>query len=51
MSDMNMLAVTQGKERCAVEWKRLLCSAGLECQRILPVPGDPVSIIEAAPRV
>lgn len=51
MSDLNMLTVTGGKERSAVEWKALLRSAGLECQRILPVPGALVSIIEAAPRV
>jgi hypothetical protein len=49
MSDLNMLAVTGGKERSASEWKRLLASAGLKCERILPVPGDLVSIIEAAP--
>jgi hypothetical protein len=49
MSDLNMLAVTGGKERSATEWKRLLASAGLKCERILPVPGDLVSIIEAAP--
>ncbi len=48
MSDLNMLAVTGGKERSAVEWKNLLRSAGFECKRIIPVPGDLVSIIEAA---
>lgn len=47
MSDLNMLAVTGGKERSAVEWKSLLTSAGFECLRILPVPEDLVSIIEA----
>ena len=51
MSDLNMLAVTGGKERSAVEWKKLLSSAGFECQAIIPVPGDLASIIEAAPRV
>jgi hypothetical protein len=49
MSDLNMLAVTGGKERSATEWKQLLASAGLQCERIIPVPGDLVSIIEAAP--
>jgi hypothetical protein len=48
MSDLNMLAVTGGKERSAVEWKSLLTGAGFECQRIIPVAGDLVSIIEAA---
>jgi hypothetical protein len=51
MSDLNMLAVTGGKERSAVEWKNLLGSAAFECRRILPVPGELVSIIEAAPSV
>ena len=51
MSDINMLAVTEGKERSAVEWKKLLSSAGFECQRIIPVPGELVSIMEAARRV
>jgi hypothetical protein len=50
MSDLNMLAVTGGKERSAVEWKSLLGSAGFECERIIPVPGDLVSIIETAKR-
>jgi hypothetical protein len=49
MSDINMLAVTGGKERSAIEWRRLLSGAGLECLRIIPVPGDLVSIVEAAP--
>jgi hypothetical protein len=47
-SDLNMLAVTGGRERSAVEWKTLLASAGLECVCIIPVPGELVSIIEAA---
>jgi len=49
MSDLNMLAVTGGKERSAAEWMRLVASAGLRCERIIPVPGDLVSIVEAAP--
>jgi precorrin-6B methylase 2 len=56
MSDLNMLAVTGGKERSSVEWTGLLNRAGLECLRVIPVSGDPVaaarwgsaSIIEAA---
>jgi ubiquinone/menaquinone biosynthesis C-methylase UbiE len=47
MSDLNMLAVTGGKERSGSEWRRLLASAGLQCEGIIPVPGDLVSIIEA----
>lgn len=49
MSDLNMLAVTGGKERSVAEWKTLLDSAGFECRRIIPVPGELVSIVEAAP--
>lgn len=49
MSDLNMLTVTGGKERSAVEWKHVLESAGFRCEGIIPVPGDLVSIIEAAP--
>lgn len=47
MSDLNMLAVTGGKERNAIEWKGLLSSAGFECRCFIPVPGELVSIIEA----
>jgi hypothetical protein len=47
MSDLNMLAVTGGKERSASEWKQLLGAAGLQCERIIAVPGDLVSIVEA----
>ncbi len=50
MSDLNMLAVTGGKERSAAEWKTLLDSAGFDCLRIIPVPGQLVSIVEAASR-
>ena len=32
MSDLNMMAVTGGKERSATEWKHLLASAGLKCE-------------------
>jgi SAM-dependent methyltransferase len=50
MSDLNMLAVTQGKERSALEWTSLLDRAGFRCERIIPVSGDLVSIIEARPQ-
>jgi hypothetical protein len=46
MSDLNMLAVTGGQERSALEWKNLLAGAGFECRGIHPVVGDLVSIIE-----
>lgn len=50
MSDLNMLAVTTGKERSAVEWKALLSSSGFECRSIIPISGDLASIIEATPQ-
>jgi precorrin-6B methylase 2 len=50
MSDLNMLAATGGKERTAGEWKELLGRSGFEVRRIIAVPGEPASIIEAAPR-
>lgn len=54
MSDLNMLAVTGGKERSAAEWTKLLRRSGFELRRIIPVaaetvPGHEVSIIEAVP--
>jgi ubiquinone/menaquinone biosynthesis C-methylase UbiE len=49
MSDLNMLAVTGGKERSAAEWKTLLSSAGFGFLRIIPVPGQLVSIVESVP--
>jgi SAM-dependent methyltransferase len=49
MSDLNMLAVTHGKERSALDWASLLERAGFRCERIIPVAGDLVSIIEARP--
>lgn len=51
MSDLNMLAVTGGKERSALEWKALLSTAGFECRGITPVPGELVSIVEGVPNV
>jgi hypothetical protein len=46
-SDLNMLAATGGRERSAIEWKSLLGRASFNCSRIIPVPGDLASIIEA----
>jgi len=62
MSDLNMMAVTGGKERSAAEWKPLLAAAGFEMRRIIPVVAkdkfaqnvaivEGVSVIEAAPRI
>lgn len=54
MSDLNMMAVTGGKERSAAEWTELLRCAGFERRRVIPVAAEPltgweVSIIEALP--
>jgi hypothetical protein len=49
MSDLNMMAVTGGKERNASEWKQLLLQSRFELRRIVAVPGESASIIEAAP--
>jgi len=60
LSDINMMAVTGGKERSAAEWKPLLAAAGFELRRIIPVAAkdhspqnvaivEGVSIIETAP--
>jgi len=48
-SDLNMLTVTGGRERSATEWESLLTRAAFTCSRIIPVPGDLASIIEANP--
>jgi hypothetical protein len=50
MSDLNMLAVTGGRERSAREWRELLDAAGFTCLAVHPVEGDLVSIVEAQPR-
>jgi SAM-dependent methyltransferase len=47
LSDLNMLAVTGGRERSAPEWRHLLDTVGLQCERLVPVTDDLVSIIEA----
>jgi ubiquinone/menaquinone biosynthesis C-methylase UbiE len=50
MSDLNMMAVTGGKERSQMEWRDLLDESSLDLQAIIPVAADLVSIIEAALR-
>jgi hypothetical protein len=50
LSDLNMLAVTGGKERSTMEWGSLAARAALRCGRIIPVSGDLVSIIECTPQ-
>jgi O-methyltransferase domain/Dimerisation domain len=54
MSDLNMLAVTGGKERSEREWKALLEAAGFILTGVYPVGGDKimarnVGIVEAKP--
>jgi len=46
-SDLNMLAVTGGKERCAAEWSTLLQAAGFTTVQFIPVAELDISIIEA----
>jgi O-methyltransferase domain len=54
MSDLNMLAVTGGRERSEREWRALLEAAGFILTRVWPVGGDTplvrnVGILEAKP--
>ncbi len=54
MSDLNMLAVTGGKERSEREWQILLGSAGFTLAKVYPVGGENfmvrnVGIVEANP--
>jgi len=54
MSDLNMLAVTGGKERSEREWRSLLEAAGFILTGVFPVGGDNclvqhVGILEAKP--
>jgi hypothetical protein len=54
MSDLNMLAVTGGRERSEREWKRVLEGAGFALTGVYPVGGDKqmvrnVGIVEARP--
>jgi len=48
MSDLNMLAVTGGRERSEREWKTLLQAAGFRLAGVFPV-GNVVGIVEAKP--
>jgi hypothetical protein len=48
MSDLNMLAVTGGRERSEREWKTLLEAAGFGLTGVYPVGSD-VGILEARP--
>ena len=47
MADLNMLAVTGGRERSETEW-RVLASGGFQLHRILPLRGRTASVVEAA---
>jgi hypothetical protein len=54
MSDLNMLAVTGGKERSEREWRTLLAPAGFIVSGVFPVGGDNsmvrnVGVLEAKP--
>jgi ubiquinone/menaquinone biosynthesis C-methylase UbiE len=54
MSDLNMLAVTGGRERSEREWRTLLEAAGFNLTAVHPVGGDKlmvrnVGIVEAKP--
>jgi hypothetical protein len=49
MSDLNMMAVTGGRERSEREWRILLEEAGFSLARNIPVPELNVSILEAHP--
>jgi hypothetical protein len=54
MSDLNMLAVTSGRERSEREWRVLLEAAAFTLTRVCPVGGDTlmvrnVGILEAKP--
>ena len=55
MSDLNMLAVTGGRERSEREWGKLLEASGFTLTQVYPVGGDTlllrnVGIVEAKPR-
>ena len=49
MADINLLAVTGGRERNEAEWSSLLSSAGYQLDRVVAVPGQISSIIESVP--
>jgi hypothetical protein len=48
-SDLNMLAVTGGKERSAAEWSTLLQASGFTTVEFIPVAEMDVCIMEARP--
>ena len=48
MSDLNMLAVTGGRERSEPEWRKLLEAADFRLSGVYPV-GNDVGIVEAKP--
>lgn len=49
LSDLNMLAVTSGRERSEHEWRHLLEESGFTLTRNIPVPEMDMSILEARP--
>lgn len=49
LSDLNMLAVTSGRERSEHEWRQLLEESGFTLERNIPVPEMDMSILEARP--
>lgn len=49
MSDLNMLAVTSGRERSEHEWRQLLEESGFILELNIPVPEMDMSILEARP--
>jgi hypothetical protein len=49
MSDLNMMAVTGGRERSEREWRQLMEEAGFTLARNILVPALDVSILEAHP--
>jgi hypothetical protein len=48
MSDLNMLAVTGGRERSEHRWRGLLETAGFWLPEVYPV-GNDVGVLEAKP--
>jgi precorrin-6B methylase 2 len=48
MSDLNMLAVTGGRERSEAEWRALVAGAGLKPGKVQAIPGGLHGIVEVA---
>jgi O-methyltransferase len=48
MSDLNMMAISGGRERTATEHRALLEAAGFSLTEIIPTQSE-VSVIEAEP--